>query len=276
MVRASKCPYWKIYENEGKKTAGNFVVSADFDVADLGINAACDDLQAKLANLSQGRYILTAYEENGGKRKGIDTWIELEPLSNHATQGIGSTGHPAPPTFYIEGIGKVTPDNFEAAIEQKFALMLAKQKKEEEEKALRVRVVELERELRSQDTAVNRGLMSIGTVAYAHMSKTPAFKEMMSTVGSVMAGAAAGETAGIQGIDDAQLASTPTLPDNHVEGDTAEIGGVRVSQDRLFAALDKLGTNNPEVLKHIELLAGLKENDPGTYEMAVSFAESKM
>lgn len=274
MVRASKCPYWKIYENDQKKTAGNFVASADFEVADLGINAATDDLQIKLGHLSQGRYILTSYEKNDGKRKGLDSWIELEALAG-ANQPSAISGVNTPAEFFMEGIGKVNAENFEDAIEKKMAGMLEKQRKIDEEIALRAEVALLRREARENESGFNKGLMSIGAVLYPHVSKTPGFKDLVAVVGTAVAQS---NTANINGTA-APAAAEPgaeELPANHVEGDLCEIGGVHVEQARLFGALDKLGANNPEVLKHLELLANLKENDQSMYDMAVSFAETKI
>lgn len=66
-----------------------------------------------------------------------------------------------------------------------------------------------------------------------------------------------------------------SLPENHIEGDTCEIGGTAVQQDRLFSALDKLGTNNPDVLAHLEKLAELKQNDPDMFQAGIDFMDSQ-
>jgi hypothetical protein len=263
MVRGSNCPYWKIFEDASKKTAGNYVASADFDVADLGINASCDALQVKLAMLSQGRYILTAYEKNDGKRKGLDSAIELEPAFDSPIAGIGAVA--ADTKIYIEGIGNVTPENIGEAMERKFQIMLDKQKEDNRVTALQNRVKELETEARENSSALNRGVMSIGTVLYTAVSKTPAFKEVMGVVGDITKMA---KTEPAPVIGTTEVTDTTN---NHVDGDMMEIGGTHVNQDRMLAALDKLGANNPHVLDHIESLAALKQNDPDSYQAGLDF-----
>lgn len=270
MVRAAKCPYWKIFESDQKKTAGNYVCSADWDVADLGINAACEDLVSKLNALSQGRYVLTAYEKNDGKRKGLDSWIELEPLMGASPiAGIGSTGQ-IDNKVYIEGIGNVSPDNIGEAIEKKFAIMQEKLRGEAELAALKLEVKTLRAEASQNDAGFNKSLISIGSLLYPIMSKTPAFKEVVGIVGDITKAARSeGASMGVGSTAD----ETPT-PENHVEGDMMEIGGTQVNQDRMLAALDKLGANNPDVLLHIETLANTKVNDPDTYQAGLDFLKN--
>ncbi|MBC7509669.1 MAG: hypothetical protein H7320_13115 [Ferruginibacter sp.] len=268
LVRSAKCPYWKIFETEAKKTAGNYVTSADFEVADLGINAACDELTAKLSCLSQGRYIITAYEKNDGKRKGVDSWIELEPGVGLTTpiSGIGSTETTG---FVIAGFGVVTPDNFEQAIESKMAGMLAKQREADHLKALELEVKALKLEIKENNTGLNKGLVSVGTVMYGAMSKSPHFKDVIGLIGDVTKAAN-----GMHPNDTELRTVAEELPQNHQEGETAEIGGVAVNQDRLFSALDKIANNNPDVLAHLEKLGNLRQRDPDTYNSGLDILDT--
>jgi hypothetical protein len=271
-LRAAKLVYWRIFESTGQKSSGAFLATADFENPDLLEKDSYADLQSALNRLSRGRYIMTAYRTNSTKGgAAYDTSIELEGTgSSSAISGIND-----PATFYLEGIGKVTPENFEEAIDKKLSIKLALMDKEKEYRALRDRVKQLEAEAKDNEGMVNRGLMAVGTVLYGQLSKTPQFKEMIGMVADVTKAAATGSNQ-----QQAQFLGGPNeqdkapLPDNHVEGDSAEIGGVKVNQDELFGTLDELGKDNPDVLDHLKILANLKKNNPAMYAEAVDMAKA--
>jgi len=268
LVRASKNPYWRIFENESKKAAGNFVASANFEDKDLTITASCDDLQQKIDRLSPGRYIIVAYERSDKKGAAVDSAIELESL-HHGSSAINGTDTNNHSSFFIEGIGLVTPENFESALDKKFDERIHKMKEKERLVALEKENSDLKKDARLRETAINKGLASVGAIAYSQLSKTPAFKDVMGMMGQAMKPA---ETAVEPSSAQPAVGS---LPENHVESDNCEIGGTSVPQDRLFAALDKLGANNPDVLAHLEKLAELKQNDPDMFQAGIDFMDTQ-
>jgi len=151
--------------------------------------------------------------------------------------------------------------------------------KEKEDQELRDKVKRLEAEVKENDGAVNRGLMAVGTVLYGQLSKTPAFKEMIGVISDVTKAANGSSQQApathLGGHNQPAAATEPKeLPENHVEGDTAEIGGVKVNQDELFTTLDELGKDNPDVLQHLKILAKLKKDNPAMYSQAVEMAET--
>ncbi len=273
-LRAAKLVYWRIFESAGQKGSGAFLATADFENPDLLEKDSYADLQSALNRLSRGRYIMTAYRTNSTKGgAAYDTSIELEGSGNStAISGVNDAA-----SFYLDGIGKVTSENFEEAIDKKLSMKIAAMDKEKEDKALRDRVKQLEAEAKENDGAVNRGLMAVGTVLYGQLSKTPQFKEMIGIVADVTKAAATGgaqQAATHLGTTTDALETASHLPDNHVEGDTAEIGGIKVNQDELFGTLDDLGKDNPEVLQHLKILAKLKKDNPAMYNQAVEMAGS--
>lgn len=272
-LRAAKLVYWKIFEDVAKKGTGSFVATADFENPNLGEKQSYDELKSALNRLTRGRYIMTAYKTNTTKGgSAYDSYIETE--GNGSVAGIGST---SAAEFYLEGIGKVTGENFEEAINKKIEMHQAKLQREKEDRELRDRVKQLEAEAKEADSAINKGLMAIGTVLYTQVNKSPAFAEVVSLVSGI-AKAANGSPAAAaqpaQHLGAAQPAENKELPANHVEGDEAEIGGVKVNQDELLKTLDELGTNNPDVLDHLKILAKLKKDNPAMYTQAVDMAST--
>ncbi|HRD42197.1 MAG TPA: hypothetical protein PLN30_00525, partial [Ferruginibacter sp.] len=158
LVRASKNPYWRIFENESKKAAGNYVASANFEDKYLTITASCDDLQQKIDRLSPGRYIIVAYERSDKKGAAVDSAIELESLNHLPSAIAGTETHNS--SFFIEGIGQVTPENFESALDKKFDERLQKMREKERMEALERENAELKKEARLRETAINKGLAS--------------------------------------------------------------------------------------------------------------------
>lgn len=252
MARSHKAPYWRLYESEHKRTSGNYIATADFESLNLGVENSLEILRKALDTLTPGRYIFVAYKDNNTKKGGIDSYIEVESNGqNAAVSGIGSAAE-----FYMEGIGKVTADNFEEAIEKKMEKMQEKLRKEQEDKMLRDEVATLRKQVSENEAGINKGLMTIGTIAYGMMSETPKGKEFIG-----MARQALFATNKI-------TAAPGDQPRAEALGSTGE--NTDINDERMIGALERLAKDNPDILGQLEKLADLKENDPGTFEMAVS------
>jgi hypothetical protein len=268
-LRATKLVYWRIFENARTKGAGSFIATSNFDDADLTQDESYRDLSEALDRLGGGRYVLMGYKKNtthGGAQ--FESEFEVIPDYNRSTSTISGTSE-----FYVEGIGKITPENFLDAVDKKIKDQLQKQQEEKELADLKAKIKQLESDAKENDGTINKGLLAIGTVLYPMVSKSPHFKEVFSMVSGVMkqANNAAAPVANALGSTTTPAASAAA---EHVEGDTCEIGGTKVQQDELFKTLDELGTDNPEVLQHLKILAGLKKNNPAMYNEAVEMAQN--
>lgn len=252
-ARAMGLVYWRIYQSQTDKNAGNFVASADFDKENLGQEESLTTLRRSLDRLTGGSYLLSVYTKPGISKGGVNTNIELEGNGLNAISGINNTSA----VFHLEGIGAVTPDNFEEAVEKKMQKMLDAQKEKEERELLRKENVELKKQLRENEGGVNRGLMAVGSVLYATVSKSPAGAEFIGMVKNVFLQA---HTANRQ-----QPADSPGPGDDK----PGEIGAVNNQEERLIAAVEKLSTDNPEFLQQIEMMARLKEKDPDTFNQGI-------
>lgn len=257
MARSYNAPYWKIYESAQKRITGNFVAISDFDNANLALETSLDKLRSDLNRLTPGQYIFVAFKNNSSTKGMMDTIIEIE--DNHGNVAI--SGISATPEFYLEGIGKVTPENFEVAIEQKMKKMREQEKREDEEKRLRDENAELKKQITENEAGFNKGVMTIGTIAYGMMSQTPQGKEFIGMAKQAMFTA----NKAVPGI--------VTTPATDAEQPAEEISGTN-EENRLEHAVTKLSNGNPDWLKQLEKLADLKEKDPATFEMAVGSLDS--
>lgn len=267
-LRAAKLVYWRLFENQVKKTAGSFVATADFEKTNLGEEESYNELRSTLNRLTQGKYVLLAYkrpETKGGSA--FDSEIEIEGTGGFSSAISG----PGAAEFVMEGIGKITPENFEQAIETKMSMLLKKQQEEKDLSDLKAEVVRLKKEADENETGFKRGLLSIGAVLYPVVSKSPAFKEVIGMVsGIVKQIPQEGNTERLG----STAAPAAALPENHIEGDNMEIGGTMVNQEDMLNTLDDLGKDNPDVLQHLQILANLKKNNPAMYNEAVEMAKT--
>ena len=258
LIRTQKTPYWRLYENNNKRSSGNYIDTADFSDASLDVEISRENLRRSLDSLTTGTYVLTAYSTRDKTKGGIDTLIEIEgrSASAPAISGIG-----AAPEFYMEGIGKVTPENFESVIEAKFKTMQKKLQDEQELLNLKAKVVALEKQVEENESGFNKGVMSIGAVVYDYVKSTPSGKEFIGLAAKAMFGAK-------------QLAaSSDSIPGVGSIDTPSGLGGGS-DEDRVTNALERLSQNNPEFITQLEKLAKLKETDPGTFEVAVGSLES--
>lgn len=263
LVRMQKAMYWRVYENNNKRSSGNFIDSADFSDSSADLDTSVENLRRCLDKLSTGTYVLVAFTSKDKSKGGIDTLIEIEGLSRNMA-GIGSTGTAAP-EFYVEGIGKVTGENFESAIEKKFELMEAKLKKERELSDLKAENERLKKEQRLNETGYNKGVMTIGSVLYGVMSQTTQGKEFIGMASKAMFGL--------------KKQSSSTTTEDIIDEDSEEyiagkaaVNGTDDTTDndeRMIKALEKLSRNNPEILTQLEKLADLKDKDPEMFQSAV-------
>ncbi len=251
LLRIQKTPYWRLYENNNKRTSGNFIDSADFTDATLDVAISAEQLRRSLDMLSTGVYVLTAYTSKDKSKGGIDTLIEIEGRSGGASSAISGIG--TAPEFYMDGIGRVTSDNFEAAIDAKIEKVRQEDKKAAEDAAIRRELSELKKQISENESGFQKGIISIGSVLFDVMKDTESGKKVMGLASKVYM--ATKDTSAVAGTNSTPLASGD-------EGSNEE--------DRVTAALEKLGKNNPDFVGQLEKLANLKETDPSTFEMAVS------
>ncbi len=256
LARSYNAPYWKIYESEHKRTSGNFVAIADFDNPNLALETSMDKLRNDLNRLTPGRYVFVSFKNSTTSKGMMDTLIEIEGGPSAAISGIN-----AAPEFFMAGIGKITPDNFEEAIETKMKMIREEERKLAEQARLKAENEELKRQLAENESGFNKGVMTIGTIAYGMMSQTPAGKEFIGMAKRAMFTA----NKAIPGL-------VTTSPNEATESGEA-ISGTS-EDDRLVSAVENLSRGNPEWLTQLEKLARLKEKDPATFEMAVGSLDS--
>ncbi|MFZ4056964.1 MAG: hypothetical protein ACOYKE_02445 [Ferruginibacter sp.] len=249
LARSHKSPYWRIFESGNKRANGSYVATVDFDIENLGLEDSMSDLRTALNRLSPGRYLFVAYQNANTKKGGIDTLIEVEgTIRDAAVGGFGG--------FHIEGFGAVTPDNFEQAIEAKLEKLEEKRKKEAEFESLKAENLALKKAAAEADSGLNRGILTIGSLAYSAIIKTPQGKEFIGLV------------------KDTILGPKNALPESTVQSvsGTATIEGT--DDEKFENIMVRLSNNNPDFLKQLEKLADLKDKDPDTFQMAVSSLDS--
>lgn len=255
MARTHKAPYWRIYESEAKRSNGNYVSSADFDNLNIGLEESLDSLRKSLGMLSSGRYLFVAYTSADKKKGGIDAWVEIESSGNNsAISGFTSGSGNGESSFVVEGIGRITPDNFNDVIDLKIKKMVEEQNRQNELKALKEKISTLEREKRENDGAFNKGIMSIGAIAYGIVSKTKDGKEFIGLVrDTVISGRK----------NDNRQQQKPTDVTHE------EVSSSQVDEDRIVSVLERLQKDNPALVDQLAKLADLKENDPDMFNNAI-------
>lgn len=253
VLRINKTPYWRLYESSNKRTSGNFIDTADFTDADLDVSLSVENLRKALERLSTGTYILTAYTSKDKSKGGIDTVIEVEGSHSHSSHvaAIGAVTN----DFVVEGIGRVTAENFESVLEAKFKAMQEQARKEQELASLKAEVTNLKKQVEENETGFNKGVMGIGSVLYDIVKSTPSGKEFIGMAAKALFGAKA-----------------PSAPATQLAGTDSPSGAGAGEDDenRVTNALERLASNNPDFIGQLEKLAHLKETDPGTFEVAVS------
>lgn len=269
-LQATKLVYWRIFENARTKGLGSFLATANFDDPSLTQEESYKEFSSALDRLGNARYVLLAYKKNS-TQGGAQFESEFEVFPDYSRPASISGAQ----SFFVDGIGQVTPENFMDAVEKKISDKLTKQAEEKRLADLEAEVKRLKEEAKESDSVINKGLLAIGTVLYPMLSKSPHFKDVVSMVSGVMKQVPAGpQVLGSPALSTSETVVAATAAAEHIEGDTCEIGGIAVPQDELFSTLDALGSNNPEVLKHLKILADLKKNNPVMYNQAVEMAES--
>lgn len=254
LVRMQKAPYWKLYQSDGKRQAGNFINQADFNDSNLDIEASVESLRWTLDTLTTGLYHLTAWTTKDKTKGGIDTTIEIDGNGSRVA-AIGAVDN----GFHIDGFGRVTSENFSEAITTKMKAMLEEQRKEQELANLKAENARLQKELNESESGFKKGVISIGSVLYDNIKETPSGKEFIGMAQKVLFGINKASASQQHTVDaKAEVVSTSAGDDD----------------DRLAAACERLAANNPQWLEQLEKLAKLKENDPGTFEMAVDSLNS--
>lgn len=261
VVRMQKSPYWRVMETVNSRQAGNYIATADFANPELGLEDSLGKLRDVLNKLTPGRYLLTSFYKSDAKKSGVDTWIEIES-GNTRDASISGTGS----DFYLEGIGKVTPENFESAIEQKF-----KKLKEEENEKLRIKNIEeenrrLKLEMREYDSSMNRGIMSIGAVVWNVMRTTEAGKEVIGMMGEFKKFNQPKPNPEPQAAD----APRSAYDEAEIVNDTSISGSANGNaEEQMQAALETLAKDNPELIAQLQMMARLKTENPELFNDAV-------
>lgn len=265
MVRQMKSPYWKISENKAAKEQGNYVAKADFENANLGLEESLDVLRTAMNRLTPGQYFFTAAKSTGVSKGIIDCLIEITRDGN-SVAGIGSVGYVKP--LYLDGIGEVTADNFEQAIEAKFKKMQEEVDKKKREQDLLDENKRLKAELADKESGINGGLYSIGAMIWPQLKKSAVAKDLMKTIAGV--GMATAKDAG---------SHTPPLGEQEGAVSSSPLQGTGADpQERITAALGSLLGDDPEnpqsqeeLAEQLELLAKTKRQDPDTYNMGLDY-----
>lgn len=259
VVRMQKAPYWRLMETIEKRNAGNYIATANFDNPELGLEDSLGHLRKALNVLTPGRYILTAFLKPDAKKSGVDTWIEVETGSAQRDASISGTSSAE---FYLEGIGKVTPENFGSAIEQKFKKM-----KEEEAEKLRIRNLEeenrrLKAEAREYESGLNRGILSIGSVVWNVMRGTPAGKEVIGMFNDLKKMNTEPKPASTVHRQDA-------AKDQYEAAEVVDESISGMAEKQMEEALETLAKDNPELISQLQMLAKLKTENPDMFNDAV-------
>ncbi len=267
MVRQMKSPYWKISENKAAKEQGNYVAKADFENANLGLEESLDVLRTAMNRLTPGQYFFTAAKSTGVSKGIIDCLIEITRDGN-SVAGIGSVGYVKP--LYLDGIGEVTADNFEQAIEAKFKKMQDEVDKKKREQDLLDENKRLKAELADKESGINGGLYSIGAMIWPQLKKSAVAKDLMKTIAGV----------GLATAKDAGSNNSPTTEQQEAAASSPPAGGAGGGdpQERITAALGSLLGDDPEnpqsqaeLAEQLELLAKTKRQDPDTYNMGLDY-----
>jgi hypothetical protein len=193
-------------------------------------------------------YVLTAFTSKDKTKGGIDTIIEIEGApSQVAAIGAVNGG------FHMDGFGPVTSENFETAIETKMKKMMEEQHRLAELQRLKDENKALKAELQESEGGFKKGIMGIGTILYDNLKDSASGREFIGMAQKVLTA--------VNGRPQTKLPQPVT--------ETAAVGATEVDEDRLTAAMERLAKDNPDFIGQLEKLAGLKETDPATFEMAV-------
>lgn len=257
MVRFQKLPYWKIAETANSKSAGNFVAKFESEVDNPSLDESLNLLRQALNRLTPGQYFFVATPKENSYKNNIDCTIVIENSNSPAQiAGIVNSGLNKP--LYLDGIGEVTPENFSDAIAKKFSLM----QKELEEKQKRQQLEEenkrLKKELEEKESGINGGLLSIATMFWPTLKKTPAALEIMKVVSG-------GMKPQQNTVPTAQtLSGTETTTENTEQRIQSALSGLLGDDPENPAAQQKLADD-------LELLAKVKRENPDVYDMGLDY-----
>lgn len=266
LLRMQKTPYWKLAQTAQARSAGNYVATADFTNPDLGIEASLDALRTTLDRLTSGRYVLVAFQSaENTKRGGVDTDIEIESGGIAAISGIA-----AQPKLILDGIGEVTPENFNNVIEQKFKAMRAQEKEEQRIKDLEAENKRLKAEASEYSSGVNKGLYSIGALIWEQVRQTKGGRELAGMIGQAMGAAARSEK---PQNDRPAAAMTEASTQPGAEDATGESRCVRALSSMLDGKEEDPAAQN-ELADQLELLAQVKKNNPALLEQGLNFIKN--
>jgi hypothetical protein len=256
-ARRSGVKYWKIYSANNNQGATIDQCSKD---ADISLDQSLDELRTALHKLTPSTYKInifrtfTSDENKDNATKVVASFIVDinygQPQHQQPVAGIGG--------FSLEGIGLVTPENFEEALTKKMTSFHEKQKAADELTSLKAQLAEYKKNERETEYGFKKGILSIGTVLHPIVSKLPAYKEVMQTISGVM-GAANNEA----------LPVTP-LPSSALYAN--DISGTEESnQDQLSIedSMRIIAHGNPNVAKELAALAKLKQQNPSMYTEGV-------
>ena len=265
IVRQQRLPYWSLYETKEKASTGNFIAKFNEDSDSPSMEDSLDLLRRSLDRLSPGTYYLRAMRTPGSTKNNVDCSFEIQSREVSGVAGIGSTGATVK-SFYLDGIGEVTSENFEQAIELKFKKMQEEKERIERQKQLESENKELRRQLTEKEAGINGGLLSIGTMFWPQLKNSSLGKDFLRTV------------AGIGLLPGARPASGAPVSESSTEAIAGTGEPAADPQSRIAAALGSLlddDAENPErqaaLAAELELLARTKQKDPDMYEMGLTY-----
>ncbi len=250
VVRNADARWWKIFDTDIKRKAGSPAIEV-YGGDDLSLDASIDQLMNGLDRLTPGRYVFCAMRKKGSTRPDVDIDIEMSDFAQNKTPAISGT---AVSGFYMEGIGQVTPENFETAIETKIKKFQEEERKAKELEDLKEKIKTLEAEKSANDNVFRNGILGLGTTLWPMVKKMPEAVEVINVIGGLMGGNASSSRSGTGGTETQQIGNTA---DNE--------------QQRFESAIEGLSKDNPNVVEEIEMLAKLKANNPDMYAQGLDF-----
>lgn len=268
IVRQQRLPYWALFESKEKASAGNFIAKFNEESDAPSLEDSVDLLRRSLDRLTPGTYYLRAMRTPGATKNNVDCSFEIQSREVGAVAAIGSTGGGTRP-LYLDGIGEVTAENFEQAIEAKFKKMQEEADRKKRELELQEENKRLKAELAEKESGINGGLYSIGAMFWPQIKNSGIAKDMLKTV------------AGLGFIPGGKKPAAE--PEASLAGPGAANGNTTIAdpQERIAAALGALlgddgenPTRQAQLADELELLAKVKQSDPDTYEMGLGYLQN--
>ena len=266
IVRQQRLPYWALFETKEKAATGNFIAKFHEESESPSLEDSVDLLRRSLDRLTPGTYYLRAMRTPGSTKNNVDCSFEIQSREVGGVAAIGATGGGTKP-LYLDGIGEVTADNFEQAIEAKFKKMQEEADRKKRELELQEENKRLKAEVAEKESGINGGLYSIGAMFWPQIKNSGIAKDMLKTV------------AGLGFVPGGKKPAADSPPS--IAGPGNNTTTPAEPQERIAAALGSLLGDNGEdperqaqLAEELELLARVKQSDPDTYEMGLGYLQN--